>query len=103
MSQPTLCLKSYLPFFDNHLHGFDQSVLPVSGSLELEIGDASGQFFERHAALIYGFKSHAFEASGENQFIVADIPKALVPVFDSLPAFNQLDDNINHYIQFLQR
>jgi len=101
-SQAKLCLKSYQPQVDTHQHEFHQLVLPVQGSLQIEIGTKSGTVQAQHAAVICASESHAFESRGENQFIVADIPLQLAPAFEQLPVFIQLDDNINRYIHFLQ-
>ncbi|MCJ8337855.1 MAG: AraC family transcriptional regulator [Pseudomonadales bacterium] len=101
-SQAKLCLKSYQPQVDTHQHEFHQLVLPVQGSLQIEIGTKAGTVQAQHAAVICASESHAFEARGDNQFIVADIPLQLAPAFEQLPVFIQLDENINRYIHFLQ-
>ncbi|EPJ50488.1 MAG: hypothetical protein OFPI_20020 [Osedax symbiont Rs2] len=101
-AQPKLCLKSSQPQVDTHQHSFHQLVLPVHGSLQIEIGSRAGTVQTQHAAVICASESHAFESRGENQFIVADIPLQLAPAFEQLPVFLQLDDNINRYIHFLQ-
>lgn len=102
MSNAKLCLKSYQPQTDAHQHNFHQLVLPVSGTLALEIGTTSGQVCAQQAAIICASEKHVFEGQGDNQFIVADIPIQLAPAFSKLPMFISLDDNINRYIHFLQ-
>jgi len=102
MSDTKLCLKSYQPSADSHSHDFHQLVLPVRGSLEIEIGQSSGEVSAQQAAVICASENHAFEGVGDNQFIVADIPLALAPAFADLPVFLTLDENINRYIHFLQ-
>jgi len=102
MSDTKLCLKSYQPHADSHAHNFHQLVLPVRGSLEIEIGQSSGEVHSQQAAVICASEKHAFEGVGDNQFIVADIPLALAPAFAELPVFLTLADNINRYIHFLQ-
>ena len=102
MSDAKLYLKSYLPDTDTHHHSFHQLVLPVAGSLSLEIGHRAGEVNAQQAAVICANQNHAFEGLGENQFIVANIPIALAPAFAELPAFIQLDDNLKRYLGFLQ-
>ncbi|MEH6444076.1 MAG: AraC family transcriptional regulator [Oceanospirillaceae bacterium] len=101
-SATTLCLKSYQPFVDTHQHDFHQLVLPVTGCLEIEIGQETGVVNTSQAAVICAKEDHAFESQGNNQFIVADIPTQLAPAFAQLPVFVKLDDNLNRYIHFLQ-
>jgi AraC-like DNA-binding protein len=102
MPDAKLCLKSYQPLMDTHSHDFHQLVLPVTGSLDIEIGHHSGIVTQQQAAVICASENHAVEGSGKNQFIVADIPIQLAPAFSNLPVFVELDDNVNRYIHFLQ-
>lgn len=101
MNDAKLYLKSYQPPIDSHSHAFHQLVLPVSECLEIEVGQSFGQVTLQQAAIICASQSHAFEARGHKQFIVADIPTQLAPAFAELPVFVQIDDNINRYIHFL--
>ncbi len=101
MSNSKLCLKSYQPITNTHQHDFHQLVLPVRGHLDIQIEHTSGRVSEQHAAVICASNDHAFEAHGDNQFIVADIPISLAPAFDKLPLFLSLDNSLNCYIQFL--
>lgn len=102
MTDTKLCLKSYQPTSHTHQHDFHQLVLPVKGNLDIEIENRSGIVNNQQAAVIYANNDHAFEAQGDNQFIVADIPITLAPAFDKLPVFLTLDDSLKRYIHFLQ-
>lgn len=67
-----------------HVHAFDQIVLPRRGVLEMEIDGRGGRVDPGRAAIVGPGARHAFAASGENLFVVADISPALMAPFQSL-------------------
>ena len=67
-----------------HAHGFDQIVLPRRGVLEMEIDGKGGRVDPGRAAVVPPGARHAFAASGENLFVVADIGEALMKPFERL-------------------
>jgi AraC-like DNA-binding protein len=67
-----------------HAHAFDQIVLPRRGVLEMEIDGNGGRVDPGCAAVVPPGARHAFAASGENLFVVADIGGALMKPFERL-------------------
>ena len=67
-----------------HAHAFDQIVLPRRGVLEMEIDGRGGRVDPGRAAIVPPGARHAFAASGENLFVVADIGEALMKPFERL-------------------
>lgn len=67
-----------------HVHAFDQIVLPRRGVLEMEIDGKGGRVDPGRAAVVPPGARHAFAASGENLFVVADIGGALMKPFERL-------------------
>lgn len=67
-----------------HVHAFDQIVLPRRGVLEMEIDGRGGRVDPGRAAVVPPGARHAFAASGENLFVVADIGGALMKPFERL-------------------
>jgi AraC-like DNA-binding protein len=67
-----------------HAHAFDQIVLPRRGVLEMEIDGRGGRVDPGRAAVVPPGARHAFAASGENLFVVADIGGALMEPFEHL-------------------
>ncbi|PZR30954.1 AraC family transcriptional regulator [Caulobacter segnis] len=67
-----------------HAHAFDQIVLPRRGVLEMEIDGRGGRVDPGRAAVVPPGTRHAFAASGENLFVVADIGGALMKPFERL-------------------
>ncbi|HJV41439.1 AraC family transcriptional regulator [Caulobacter sp.] len=67
-----------------HIHAFDQIVLPRRGVLEMEIDGRGGRVDPGRAAVVPPGARHAFAASGENLFVVADIGEALMKPFEAL-------------------
>lgn len=67
-----------------HAHAFDQIVLPRQGVLEMEIDGKGGRVDPGRAAVVPPGARHAFAASGDNLFVVADIGGALMAPFERL-------------------
>lgn len=67
-----------------HAHAFDQIVLPRRGVLEMEIDGRGGRVDPGRAAVVPPGARHAFAASGDNLFVVADIGGALMKPFECL-------------------
>ncbi|MBN0988393.1 helix-turn-helix domain-containing protein [Amphritea pacifica] len=99
----TLELRSYSAETDNHLHDYHQLVLPVSGQLDISVGNQSGRVDSDQAAIISAGKDHGFSGSEGNCFVVADIPDQLAPEFEQLPAFIHLNPALNQYVRFLHQ
>ncbi|WP_020682727.1 AraC family transcriptional regulator [Marinobacterium rhizophilum] len=97
-----LDLRSYDRETRQHQHDYHQLVLPVSGELVMQIGSREGRVHSSQAAIISAGEDHAFAGATGNRFVVADIPVALAPALERLPAFIELDESISHYVRFLQ-
>lgn len=103
MSTLTLDLRSYSAETDCHQHDYHQLVLPVSGLLDMTVGQSSGQVSSQHAAIVAAGENHGFAGSADNCFVVADIPDALAPELERLPAFINLNPALIQYVCFLQQ
>ncbi|WP_428035027.1 helix-turn-helix domain-containing protein [Amphritea sp.] len=99
----TLDLRSYSAETDNHQHDYHQLVLPVSGQLEISVGQQAGRVDTNQAAIISAGQEHGFSGSEDNCFVVADIPSQLAPEFEQLPAFIHLSPALNQYVRFLHQ
>lgn len=67
-----------------HAHAFDQIVLPRRGVLEMEIDGKGGRVDPGRAAVVPPGARHAFAATGENLFVVADIGGDLMKRYERL-------------------
>ncbi|MGL6161192.1 helix-turn-helix domain-containing protein [Microbulbifer sp.] len=102
MSNSLIDLRSYDRETRRHHHDYHQLVLPLAGSLLTSIGGREGCVGEARGAFISAGEDHAFAAtSDDNRFIVADIPPALAPELERLPACLPLDSVLGHYTVFL--
>ena len=99
----TLELRSYSREKQVHRHDYHQLVLPVDGTLSMKIGELEGDVSSKRVAVIAAGQDHRFAASGENRFVVADVPADLAPELERLPAFIHLDATLTHYVTFLYR
>ena len=66
-------LRSYHIESCSHTHDFAQLVLPIAGSMELEIGYVSSVVNDITGAYIAPNERHCFAGSQENLFLVVDI------------------------------
>jgi AraC-like DNA-binding protein len=80
----TLSFRRYGQDAPPHAHPYDQIVLPRRGVLEIEIDGQGGRVDPGRAAVVPPGSRHAFAASGENLFVVADIGGALMKPFERL-------------------
>lgn len=98
---PLLDLRSYASEVHSHQHDYHQLVLPLAGQLDMSVEQESGAVAANQLAVIAAGKSHAFASSTPNRFLVADLPAALAPDLERLPAYIHLDPALQHYAQFL--
>ncbi|WP_028469652.1 AraC family transcriptional regulator [Neptunomonas japonica] len=99
----TLDLRSYSHEAKSHQHDYHQLVLPIAGHLAMNIGNQEGHASPQQAAVISAGQNHEFAASDLNSFVVADVPAALAPELEKLPAFIPLDGALAHYVAFLHQ
>ncbi len=99
----SLSLRSYSSEIQAHQHHYHQLVLPVSGRLDMSVGPRQGQAASGHIAVIAAGQSHGFAAADQNCFVVADVPTALAPELERLPAFIAIDAALAQYVNFLYR
>lgn len=98
---PTLELRSYGSEMLAHRHDYHQLVLPVMGELSMSVGGHGGEVSLRQAAVVAAGRDHECTAPQRNCFIVANVPQALAPQLERLPAFVPVDSALAHYIAFL--
>jgi AraC-like DNA-binding protein len=67
-----LSVRSYSARPLSHCHPFHQVVLPILGSLEMEVGGRGGRVEGCQAALIAAGQPHSCETAGANRFLVLD-------------------------------
>jgi AraC-like DNA-binding protein len=98
----TLDVRSYAGSGSRHTHDYHQLVLPLEGCLEMVLESESGSVEADHAAVISANIPHHFRATGNNRFIVADVPRVLAPSLSQLPTFIRLDPALAHFLLFLR-
>lgn len=100
-----LSLRGYGALESPHLHEHAQLVLPLSGSLNIDISGQSAQLDRRLAAYVDKNFPHAQQSHGENQFLIVDLESShLEPwVADYLAScrFLKLVPEANHLIDYM--
>jgi AraC-like DNA-binding protein len=97
----TIELRHYREEITTHSHDYCQWVLPISGALELEVGNTADCVTHQSAAFIHSGESHRFASYSENEFLVLDagIEHGWMSKID-IPAFWTLTPALQHYLQF---
>lgn len=73
-----LNFRSYGPLGHSHSHDHLQLVLPLRGSLELDIDGRGGRLDVSQGALIVPGAVHVQAGSGQNRFLIVDCDSALL-------------------------
>jgi AraC-like DNA-binding protein len=93
-----------------HSHGHNQVVLPVTGTLEMEVGGRGGRVEGCQAALVAAGQLHSCTAVGDNRFLVLDWVLEDADAGDGLPHLSELaerrpflayDWGLQHLVSFL--
>lgn len=94
-------LRSYRPESCSHVHDFAQLVLPLSGSMELEINQYSGVIRQDVGVYIAPEERHCFSGGGDNLFLVIDIQdKCSLWNEGIIPSLINLSDSAKKLMQF---
>ncbi|WKV51445.1 helix-turn-helix transcriptional regulator [Dickeya fangzhongdai] len=100
-----LSIRGYGALEAPHRHDHSQLVLPLSGSLCIDISGQSAQLDRRLAAYVDRHSPHAQESRGTNQFLIVDVePGHLDPhVAEYLASyrFMSLAPEANHLIDYM--
>jgi AraC-like DNA-binding protein len=100
---PNLELRSYQTESSRHSHDYAQLVLPIRGSLELEIGHHTGIVQTNNAAYIPSGEHHCFSAKDNNLFVVVDLTIPQPNLEQSFPLpFYKLDSSSIKLVSFIE-
>jgi AraC-like DNA-binding protein len=102
-SNLTIHLRSYSQDLQEHRHDYHQLVLPVNGSLAMNIDGQEGKVSADQIAVVAAGRNHGFASTDENCFVVADVPASLAPDLERLPMYITLDAALMDFVSFLHR
>lgn len=94
-------LRSYHTESHSHAHDFAQLVLPLSGSMELEVGTYSGVLNENMGVYIAPNEQHCFAGSKKNLFLVVDL-RARNHLYENSSHGFKLTQSVKKLMQFTQ-
>ncbi len=102
----SLSIRSYRGRERPHAHEFHQIVLPVVGAMEVQVGDALGAIAAESGALIVSGTPHQGTVSGENRFVVFEVPRdAFLPesivASASAAPFFAIDGSLDHLARYV--
>ncbi|MCF3945921.1 AraC family transcriptional regulator [Acidiphilium sp. AL] len=96
----TVSIRRYERLPGQHIHSFDQIVLPFAGTMDIEIGSRGGKVDAGHGALIAAGQRHVFHAEPGDRFIVVDMDDiAIVP---ERGAFFPIPSAIAHLLGYVR-
>ena len=94
-------LRSYSHESVAHSHDYNQWVLPISGDLEIEIGNRANRVSSNRGAFIHSHETHCFASADTNQFLVLDVMPSDGWIMNmDLPSFWELTPALGKYLQF---
>lgn len=98
-----IALRSYHTESCSHSHDFAQLILPISGSMELEVGHYCGIVNQDTGVYIAANEQHCFAGSQQNVFLVLDLTTKNT-IYDQKLTSNHvnLTSSIKKLIQFTQ-
>lgn len=102
--RPTVSTRSYDGHERRHAHDHHQIVLPVAGTLDMEVGGACGRVGDGRGVLVADGVPHSFRSGGTNRFVVLDVPAAgLVPeaAVRACDAFFAIDGALDGLVRYL--
>ncbi|CAO3439754.1 helix-turn-helix domain-containing protein [Azospirillum endophyticum] len=102
--RPIVSTRSYDGHERRHAHDHHQIVLPVAGTLDMEVGGACGRVGDGHGVLVADGVPHSFRSGGTNRFVVLDVPAGgLVPeaAVQACDAFFTIDGALDGLVRYL--
>ncbi|MBK1838210.1 helix-turn-helix domain-containing protein [Azospirillum sp. YIM B02556] len=102
--RPSVSTRSYDGHERRHAHDHHQIVLPIAGTLDMEVGGACGRVGDGHGVLVADRVPHSFRSGGANRFVVLDVPAAgLVPeaAIRACGAFFAIDGALDGLVRYL--
>ncbi|CAO3410688.1 helix-turn-helix domain-containing protein [Azospirillum largimobile] len=103
--RPSVSTRSYDGFERRHAHEHHQIVLPIAGTLDMEVGGACGRVGDGRGVLVADGVPHSFRSAGTNRFVVLDVPAAggLVPetAVRACDAFFAVDTALDGLVRYL--
>ncbi len=103
--RPSVSTRSYDGFERRHAHDHHQIVLPIAGTLDMEVGGACGRVGDGRGVLVADGMPHSFRSAGTNRFVVLDVPAGglLVPeaAVHACNAFFPIDTALDGLVRYL--
>ncbi len=97
-----LSIRSYSRQRRGHSHPFHQLVLPLSGVINIELGNYSGKVAPGECVVIPEGELHHFTANTEARFVVADMDRLPEPLINSPLAAFSINCPLMHFLNFIE-
>lgn len=101
--QDSLSIRSYSKQPKSHAHSYHQLVLPLQGSINIEVSEYAGKVVPGECIVIYNHEVHRFTALEQARFIVADLSVLPESITQSRPRIFTLDSTCQHYLGFIEK
>jgi len=87
----------------SHSHEYHQLVLPLHGTIDIDIEGNRASIGPKNCALIYKGKKHCFFAHENAKFLVADLNKLPDNMLNCHDDFVAISDTLQMYIHFIEK
>jgi transcriptional regulator GlxA family with amidase domain len=93
-------VRSYAGREEMHVHPYTQIALPVSGTMDVVVGDVrvgdshGGAISRQHGVVIASGARHVFRAAPQNRFIILDLPAGAMRRATSASPFFAVDERL---------
>lgn len=103
MNEAVVEIRRYSGEIERHRHDYSQVILPISGTLEIDLGHRSGRVSGSTGAFVAAGCQHAFHAKKTDSFVVVDVPSrlGLREPDEDIPAFFAIGREVHGLIDYM--
>ena len=103
MNETVVEIRRYSGEIERHQHDYPQVILPVSGTLEIDLGHRSGRVSGDIGAFVSAGCQHAFYAKRTDSFVVLDLPSrpTMRELDEDIPAFFPISGEVHGLIDYM--
>lgn len=98
-----LSIRSYTNHIRTHAHDYHQIVLPLNGSIDIQLDDYQGLVSLGDCVVIRAGQHHAFKANERARFVVADLDALPNNILLSQQVVFSINAPLLAYIHFLEK
>ena len=99
----SLSIRSYQPLTETHIHDWHQLVLPLQGSIHIELEGYRGLVGVGECVVIRSGQRHDFGANEAARFVVADLDELPAPLADTPHCLFSINPPLRSFLLFVEQ